>query len=97
VEDAPDRTQPVGVVRLHAPRRQQRAEVGQLIIELFKEHLTDVLVDVFGIVIETGLEAGFGRGAGSGIGRAASLALLADGWSVVLAGRRPEPLEAVAD
>ena len=27
-------------------------------------------------------------GAGSGIGRAAALALLADGWSVALAGRR---------
>ncbi len=36
-------------------------------------------------------------GAGSGIGRAASLALLADGWNVVLAGRRLEPLEQVAD
>jgi NAD(P)-dependent dehydrogenase (short-subunit alcohol dehydrogenase family) len=35
-------------------------------------------------------------GAGSGIGRAAALALLADGWSVALAGRRLEPLEAVA-
>jgi NAD(P)-dependent dehydrogenase (short-subunit alcohol dehydrogenase family) len=34
-------------------------------------------------------------GAGSGIGRAAALALLADGWSVVLAGRRAEPLDAV--
>ncbi|BBU32722.1 oxidoreductase (plasmid) [Burkholderia sp. THE68] len=34
-------------------------------------------------------------GAGSGIGRAAALALLGDGWSVVLAGRRPAPLEAV--
>ena len=32
-------------------------------------------------------------GAGSGIGRAASLALLADGWHVVLAGRRPEALQ----
>ena len=36
-------------------------------------------------------------GAGSGIGRAAALALLADGWNVTLAGRRPEPLQAVAD
>ena len=36
-------------------------------------------------------------GAGTGIGRAAALALLADGWSVVLAGRRAEPLEAVAN
>ena len=35
-------------------------------------------------------------GAGTGIGRAAALALLADGWRVVLAGRRAEPLEAVA-
>ncbi|MDQ0082293.1 NADP-dependent 3-hydroxy acid dehydrogenase YdfG [Variovorax sp. YR634] len=35
-------------------------------------------------------------GAGSGIGRAAALALLGDGWSVVLAGRRLEPLEQVA-
>ena len=32
-------------------------------------------------------------GAGSGIGRATALALLADGYSVVLAGRRREPLE----
>jgi NAD(P)-dependent dehydrogenase (short-subunit alcohol dehydrogenase family) len=35
-------------------------------------------------------------GAGSGIGRAAALALLADGWSVALAGRRPEPLAETA-
>ncbi|MFS2165210.1 SDR family oxidoreductase [Variovorax sp. Varisp62] len=35
-------------------------------------------------------------GAGSGIGRAAALALLGDGWSVALAGRRMEPLEQVA-
>src|SRR4051812_558397 len=32
-------------------------------------------------------------GAGSGIGRATALALLADGYSVVLAGRRREALE----
>jgi NAD(P)-dependent dehydrogenase (short-subunit alcohol dehydrogenase family) len=32
-------------------------------------------------------------GAGSGIGKAAALALLKDGWRVVLAGRRPEPLD----
>lgn len=36
-------------------------------------------------------------GAGTGIGRAAALALLADGWQVALAGRRPQPLDAVAD
>lgn len=36
-------------------------------------------------------------GAGSGIGKAAALALLADGWQVALAGRRPEPLQQVAD
>lgn len=32
-------------------------------------------------------------GAGSGIGRAATQALHADGWSVVMAGRRPETLD----
>ena len=31
-------------------------------------------------------------GAGTGIGKAAALALLGDGYRVVLAGRRPEPL-----
>jgi NAD(P)-dependent dehydrogenase (short-subunit alcohol dehydrogenase family) len=36
-------------------------------------------------------------GGGSGVGRAAALALLRDGWNVVLAGRRPEPLQAVID
>ncbi|KAF1043392.1 SDR family oxidoreductase [Xylophilus sp.] len=36
-------------------------------------------------------------GAGSGIGRAAALALLGDGWHVALAGRRAEPLRAVAE
>jgi NAD(P)-dependent dehydrogenase (short-subunit alcohol dehydrogenase family) len=32
-------------------------------------------------------------GGGSGIGKAAALALLADGWRVAVAGRRKEPLE----
>ncbi|MEO6292749.1 MAG: SDR family oxidoreductase, partial [Burkholderiaceae bacterium] len=36
-------------------------------------------------------------GAGSGVGKAAAMALLADGFSVVLAGRRLEPLQAVID
>ena len=37
-------------------------------------------------------------GAGSGVGKAAALALLKDGWKVVLAGRRVEPLaEVVAE
>ena len=37
-------------------------------------------------------------GAGSGIGKAAALALLRDGYRVVLAGRRPEPLgETIAE
>jgi NAD(P)-dependent dehydrogenase (short-subunit alcohol dehydrogenase family) len=35
-------------------------------------------------------------GGGSGIGAAAAHALAADGWTVVLAGRRPEALDAVA-
>jgi NAD(P)-dependent dehydrogenase (short-subunit alcohol dehydrogenase family) len=35
-------------------------------------------------------------GAGTGIGRAVALALLADGYSVALAGRRREPLEETA-
>jgi NAD(P)-dependent dehydrogenase (short-subunit alcohol dehydrogenase family) len=35
-------------------------------------------------------------GAGSGIGRAVSLALAQAGWAVVLAGRRPEALDATA-
>jgi len=35
-------------------------------------------------------------GAGTGVGRAAALALAADGWAVVLAGRRREGLEATA-
>ena len=36
-------------------------------------------------------------GGGSGVGRAAALALLRDGWNVVLAGRRAEPLQAVIE
>jgi NAD(P)-dependent dehydrogenase (short-subunit alcohol dehydrogenase family) len=35
-------------------------------------------------------------GAGTGVGRAAALALMKEGYAVVLAGRRKEPLEAVA-
>ncbi|MGG8408478.1 SDR family NAD(P)-dependent oxidoreductase, partial [Streptomyces sp. 12297] len=31
-------------------------------------------------------------GAGSGIGRSVAVALAAAGWSLALAGRRPEPL-----
>ena len=34
-------------------------------------------------------------GAGTGVGRATALALLRDGYRVVLAGRRPEPLAQV--
>ena len=32
-------------------------------------------------------------GAGTGVGKAAALALSSEGWAVVLAGRRPEPLD----
>jgi NAD(P)-dependent dehydrogenase (short-subunit alcohol dehydrogenase family) len=35
-------------------------------------------------------------GAGSGVGRASALALLADGWTVALAGRRADALEETA-
>ena len=35
-------------------------------------------------------------GAGTGVGRAVALALLQEGYSVVLAGRRKEPLDATA-
>ena len=35
-------------------------------------------------------------GAGSGIGQACAIALLRDGWDVVLVGRRAEALEATA-
>jgi NAD(P)-dependent dehydrogenase (short-subunit alcohol dehydrogenase family) len=35
-------------------------------------------------------------GAGSGIGRAVALGLLNDGWTVVLAGRRADPLQTLA-
>jgi NAD(P)-dependent dehydrogenase (short-subunit alcohol dehydrogenase family) len=36
-------------------------------------------------------------GGGSGIGAAVALALAADGWQVVIAGRRPEPLRELAE
>ena len=36
-------------------------------------------------------------GAGSGVGKATALALLAAGWRVAVVGRRPEPLQEVAD
>ncbi|MDB5980148.1 MAG: 3-oxoacyl-ACP reductase, partial [Pseudomonas sp.] len=36
-------------------------------------------------------------GAGSGIGRAVALGLLADGYKVVLAGRRLEPLQELVE
>jgi NAD(P)-dependent dehydrogenase (short-subunit alcohol dehydrogenase family) len=35
-------------------------------------------------------------GGGTGIGRALALALAADGWQVVVSGRRPEPLQETA-
>ena len=44
---------------------------------------------------ETGNKVALITGAGTGIGRAVALAFLRDGYSVVLVGRRWEPLEAV--
>ena len=35
-------------------------------------------------------------GAGSGVGKASSVALAAEGWTLILAGRRSEPLNEVA-
>ena len=35
-------------------------------------------------------------GAGTGVGKSASLALADEGWTIVLAGRRKDPIEAVA-
>ena len=43
----------------------------------------------------TTLKIAIVTGAGTGIGKAAALALLKDGYCVVLAGRRPEPLDEV--
>lgn len=44
---------------------------------------------------KTGSKVALVTGAGTGIGRAVALAFLRDGYSVVLVGRRVEPLEAV--
>jgi NAD(P)-dependent dehydrogenase (short-subunit alcohol dehydrogenase family) len=46
--------------------------------------------------VETPLKVALVTGAGSGIGRAVSIGLLADGYAVVLAGRRVELLEQTA-
>src|SRR5271165_1649670 len=46
----------------------------------------DIMADRFAVI----------TGAGTGIGRATALALMNDGWSVALAGRRKEMLEETA-
>ncbi len=47
--------------------------------------------------VQAGKKVAIVTGAGSGIGRAASLALLRDGWGVVLCGRRAALLSEVAE
>jgi NAD(P)-dependent dehydrogenase (short-subunit alcohol dehydrogenase family) len=47
--------------------------------------------------MNAGTKTAIVTGAGSGIGRAAALALLGEGYSVVLAGRRPEALAETAN
>src|SRR3546814_5239188 len=50
----------------------------------------------FAAMVATDQKIALVTGAGSGIGKASALALARAGWSVALAGRRAEPLEAVA-
>ena len=47
--------------------------------------------------MNSSLKVALVTGAGSGIGRAVALGLMADGFTRVLAGRRPEPLQALAE
>jgi NAD(P)-dependent dehydrogenase (short-subunit alcohol dehydrogenase family) len=48
------------------------------------------------IIVSFDVKVALVTGAGSGIGRAASIALADEGYAMVLAGRRREPLEALA-
>ena len=47
--------------------------------------------------MEKGQKISIVTGAGTGVGKAASLALADEGWTIVLAGRRKDPIETVAN